>query len=655
MNVFELFATLALDTKEYDKGLNDAETEAKGFGSKLKNGLGTAAKVGGAAIMAVGTAAVFAGKEIVKQTGEVAAYGDNIDKMSQKMGISAEAYQEWDAVMQHCGTSIDSLKASMKTMANAAENGNEAFEKLGISEEEVASLSQEDLFDRVIAGLQDMEEGTERTYIAGQLLGRGATELGALLNTSAEETQAMKDRVHELGGVMSDDAVKAAAAYQDTLQDMQTGFDSLKRNLVSDFLPGITTVMEGLTAFTTGDYDLGFEKIEQGIDDFIDTTTEKFPKFAEIGFKIISAIATSTTQNAPKILQMGADVIVMIVNGISQELPTLLPAALNAIIIIAQAIVSNAPVLLSSILDVITILKDFILTDGLPMLIEALPDIIVGIVDFIISASAELTEAVLEIVTAIMEMAPDIIVMLVSKLPQIVSGVIMAILKNAPKLGDALLQLTIMSLVIVPMIIVELLSRLPEIFTAIVNGFKDYWPEMKQAGFDAFEESLSGMFSSQVIQDLASGITKLITGAIDKIKSFANNFKEAGQNIMDGLITGITDKVQSVMSTVTNIAGSITSAFKGALGIASPSKVFAEFGKFIDMGLADGVENNMGMVDRAINSLYTNVGGDVPKFSPAGAGAGGNQIVIPIYFGKDHFKTVVVDALNDADDQSGGR
>ena len=45
----------------------------------------------------------------------VAAYGDNIDKMSQKMGMSAEAYQEWDAVMQHSGTSMEAMKSSISS------------------------------------------------------------------------------------------------------------------------------------------------------------------------------------------------------------------------------------------------------------------------------------------------------------------------------------------------------------------------------------------------------------------------------------------------------------------------------------------------------------------------------------------------------------
>ena len=652
MNVFELFAKLGLDTKEYDKGLDDAEKDAQGFGSKLKAGLGTAAKVGGVAIMAVGTAAVATGKELVKQTGEVAAYGDNIDKMSQKMGISAEAYQEWEAVMQHSGTSMETLKAGMKTLANAVENGNEAFGRLGITQEEIANMSNEELFNSTITALQNVENETERTYLAGQLLGRGATELGALLNTSAEDTQAMKDRVHELGGVMSDEAVKAAAAYQDTLQDLQTGFDGLKRNLVSDFLPGITMVMDGLTAFTTGDYDLGAEKIEEGIDNFIQSAMDKVPKFAEVGFKIISAIGGSVTENAPKLLQMGADVIIMLIKGLNSELPTLLPIALNAVLEIISAIVSNAPIILENLLSLIQTIADFILNDGLPILISALPDIIVGIVDFILSASTMVTNAVIQILFAIIELTPEIVTMLAGALPQIISGVIVSLMKNAPLLSQAILKLTIASLLIIPAVIAQILSHLPEIFTAIVEGFKEHWPEMQQAGMDAFESAVDGMMDNQVLMDIGIAVAKVIQNGLDKIKSFVTNFKEAGQNIMNGFIDGIKEKIQAVTEVISGVAEKVSGVFKGALKISSPSKLFEEYGKFVDLGLAEGIEGNMRVVDGAMGGLSKTVSGGI---TVQAAGAGGGDWIFPIYFGNELLDTAVIKAIDRANYKQGGR
>ena len=197
-----------------------------GLGNVAKTGLGIAA----AGFAAVTAAAVGATKAISDSITATAEYGDTVDKMSQKMGVSATAYQEWDFIMQHCGTSMETMKASMKTLATAAENGSEAFERLGISQEQIANMSQEELFNATIAGLQNVTDETERTYLAGQLLGRGATELGALLNMSAEETEEMRQQVHDLGGVMSDEAVAAAAAFQDSLQNLQTAAAGIKRS-----------------------------------------------------------------------------------------------------------------------------------------------------------------------------------------------------------------------------------------------------------------------------------------------------------------------------------------------------------------------------------------------------------------------------------------
>lgn len=228
------------------------ETAGKATGSKLASGLvkgiagGTVALVGA---VGAGTAAM------ISAAGATAEYGDQIDKASQKLGVSSTFYQEWDAVLQHSGTSMDSMSATFKKLANASQDASKdqvaAFEAVGLSMEEVKSMSAEDLFSKVISGLQGMEEGTERTAIATQLLGKGAQELGPLMNTSAEDTQAMINRVHELGGVMSEDSVKAAAAYQDSLQDMQTALAGVKNGVLSEVIPVLADFMGMVSDFIT--------------------------------------------------------------------------------------------------------------------------------------------------------------------------------------------------------------------------------------------------------------------------------------------------------------------------------------------------------------------------------------------------------------------
>ena len=128
MDVLTLRGVLTLDKSEYDRGLETAEQGARSFGGRFSK----AAKVGAAAAAALGVAAGYAGKKIVDGAKQVAEYGDKVDKMSQKIGISAEAYQKWNYVMKLSDVNIDSLKMGMKTLSQQAEKNSDAFQKLGI-------------------------------------------------------------------------------------------------------------------------------------------------------------------------------------------------------------------------------------------------------------------------------------------------------------------------------------------------------------------------------------------------------------------------------------------------------------------------------------------------------------------------------------------
>lgn len=406
MNLFDLMAVIRLDKSEYEQGLKDAETEAQGFGGKLKTALGTAGKVGAAAVGAIATGTAAATTAMIAGAKQTAAYGDNIDKMSQKMGISAEAYQEWDAIMQHSGTSIEALKPSMKTLAQQAEKGSDAFQKLGISEEEVANLSQEDLFSRVISGLQGMEEGTERTALTAELLGRGATELGALLNTSAEDTEAMRQRVHELGGVMSDEAVKAAAAFQDSLQDMTTSFDGLKRGIMGDLMPSLTTVMDGITELFSGNGEEGIAIVSEGVQSMIDQISEKIPDVIDVGSQIVTSLLTAITENLPKLLVAGADGVVTITQGLIENLPTLIAAGLDVIVALADGISESLPELIPTVVDVVLQIV-FTLLNNVDKLIEAAGKLIIALGKGLIQAIPQLVRNIPQIIKAIVNALLD--------------------------------------------------------------------------------------------------------------------------------------------------------------------------------------------------------------------------------------------------------
>ena len=523
-------------------GESSGKSFGSGFGKVLSGAGGALGKAGAlvAGAAAVGGSAIVAmGGKLVSATADVASYGDNIDKMSQKMGLSAEAYQEWDAVMQHSGTSMETMKSSMKTLANAAESGNKAFEALGITQEQVASMSQQDLFEATIAGLQNVEDTTQRTYLAGQLLGRGATELGALLNTSAEDTQAMRDRVKELGGVMSDDAVKAAAAYQDQLQDMQTAFSGLSRNLTAEFLPSMTTVMSGLTEIFSGNSDQGIAMITEGISGIMDGLTQALPQIMQVATGIIEALATAIIENLPQLAQTGIDIVVQLGTFIIENLPMLIETAAQVILELAMGIAQALPELIPTIVEVVLTIAQYLI-ENIDLLIDAATQLMIGLTLGLIQA----------------------LPILIEKAPVIITSLLTALLQAIPKLIEAGKQ----------------------IINIIKDAVTTYGPVLYAKG-----------------QAL---ITDLKTKIMEKVKGFL----DVGKNIVEGIKKGISDAWESLTSWFSEKIGALVDGVKDFLKIGSPSKVFAEdIGQWIPAGIAQGIEDGMGVLDKAIDGMSTNV------------------------------------------------
>lgn len=522
MNLFELFVKIGVDDQASDK--------VSGLSSKLGKGLQTAAKVGTAAMAAIGTATVAAGTAFANNIKQTAEYADNIDKMSQKMGLSAQAYQEWDFIMQHSGTSMEALKAGMKTLANAVESGNDAFERLGITQEEIASMNQEELFAKTLEGLQGVTDETERTYLAGQLLGRGATELGALLNTSAEDVEAMRQQVHDLGGVMSDEAVKAGAAFQDSLQNLGVATSSLGRNLSSQFLPSVTSMMDGLSALFTGD-ESGFGLIETGINDFIDNLANELPKFLELGAKIVENLATAILDNIPVLFESGVSIITELLTSAIDMLPQIVKLGLDLIVSLANGIAESLPTLIPTIIDVVLQIVDTLTNpETLSNLLTAALDIVLALVEGLLrpETMTKLFDGIFSLVDNLIEFLLD-----EENLSKIITSAIQLVIAIGQGLFRARFELMKAAVKLVVSLVEAIFETdWVQIGKDVVAGFKD--------GIKNAWASLKTWFKN-LFGDLI-GIAKKILG----IASPSKVFKKIGGFTAEGFGAGFEDEFAHV-------------------------------------------------------------------------------------------------------------
>lgn len=596
MDLFDLVATLSLDKSDYEQGLSDAENQADGFGGKL----GTAAK-GAMAIGAAGATAVTAiGAAVAKGTSDVASYGDTIDKQSQKMGISAQAYQEWDQILQHNGASISSLQRGMTTLSKAAENGDDSFAKLGITQQELATMNKEELFERTIKGLQGMEDGTERTVLAQKLLGGGAKELGPLLNMSAEETEQLRQRTHELGGVMSDEAVKAAAQYEDSLQDMKFAIDGVKRNVLGSFMPAMSGVFDGIAEIFSGDSNKGLGMVKNGISSFISKLTELIPKVIETGTKIVLALVNALVENLPEIVSAGVQAIGSLVQGIGEALPELIPAIVEAVMTMVETMIDNIDLLIDAALQLMMGLAEGLI-NAIPVIIEKIPIIIEKLITALVSAIPKIAEAGVQLLVALVQNLPAIIMGIVKAIPQIIAAIVKAFAEGLPKIAEAGKNI-ITSL---GNAIGNGVSTVKEKAGAVWNGIKD-----------TFKNSTENMktIGSNIGNGLRNGIANTIANVseigrkvFDAVKNVFKNAKDAfatiGRNLMVGMYNGIVEKAQAVIDKVKGVADQMLGFAKRILGISSPSKEFAKIGDYMMQGMAQGIESGLTDVDSAMGDM----------------------------------------------------
>jgi phage-related protein len=86
-------------------------------------------------------------------------------------------------------------------------------------------------------------------------------------------------------------------------------------------------------------------------------------------------------------------------------------------------------------------------------------------------------------------------------------------------------------------------------------------------------------------------------------KNIVKSFKTIGEDMIKGMVEGIADTWDQIPDLLANLGGSAVKIIKDVLGIKSPSKVFAEIGRFLDLGLVQGIKGGAGLVYNAAGQL----------------------------------------------------
>ena len=677
--------------EDLGESVDDAAKESEKAGGrfeKLGDTLKTAGKVIAGVVSSVGAACASVGTAMFKMADDASAVVREVNNMSQKLGLSREGYQEWEYVLKKSGTSIDIMGTSMKklqtTMGGLTEDGDsasKAFAAVGLSFDEVKGKSPEEAFNMTIRALQDMPSGADRTAAALKLFGKGAMELQPLLNKTAEETDELKQRAHELGLVLSDEQIDASRAFGGAMSKVKETMQGMKMQLSQALVPAFADGISALWDFAQG-AEGGEEKMKSAVDGMTKAVSETLPQFIQKGSDMITSLAKGISMALPGIAQSIADVLPLLVatisslvpqlidtvigivpvvvaallsalpvvvdaavqiikalvDGLTDMLPQLIPVAMDAIVAIVQGLLENLPMILKAALELIIGLADGLLK-ALPELIKALPAIILAIVDFVIEAIPMIIEAGIQLLTSLVAALPDIIQAIVVALPEIIDGIITALIENIPLIIEAGISLLTAIIGALPDIIVTIVEALPEIIKGILGGLLGALPQLIDAGWQLLMGLLDGIFKA--VPELLKGVGEVCKSLWNSVLEFfgirspSTLFADIGGNLVRGLWNGISDMTQWIKDKILSFAHGITDSIKSFFGIASPSKLFRDqIGANLAFGLGEGFEEAMHDVTRDMQDavptdfdINTNVKGAMNGSMGAG---GGFQLVLNI-------------------------
>lgn len=148
-------------------------------------------------------------------------------------------------------------------------------------------------------------------------------------------------------------------------------------------------------------------------------------------------------------------------------------------------------------------------------------------------------------------------------------------------------------------------TEVPKIVSSVVKFFEELpgniWTAILKT-LDTISKWRERMVAFVVVE-----IPKIISSIVGEFKKLPNELRKLGKFIWDGLINGLKEAWSTVTNGIKSFTDGFINGFKDALGIHSPSTVFAEIGGYIDQGLANGITAAVPYVATAMQGVVAAV------------------------------------------------
>ena len=620
MNLLDLAVKITCD--------DQASGEVDKIGDGIKNKLGIAAKVGGAAVAALGTATIAVGKTALDAYSNYEQLVGGIDTLfkasSGKMqqyaanayqtaGVSANRYMEIST--SFAAALISSLggnTAAAADMANTAitdmsDNANKMGTSLETVQEAYMSLSR---------GNYEMLDSLKLGY------GGTKSELERLLS-DAEEFSAAQGKVRDFSVDSYSDIVEAIHIVQDemgitgtTAEEAATtieGSVNMAKAAWDNWLAGLGNEdadLEGLTSQLVGSVAIAGENIIPRVGQIMGSIGQTVAAYAPgVALYLRNAlidVLPEAVQGPMREAFLGIDEVIGKFAGVFED--NLGPAA-GAADSVFSAISSGVTTFGNAVNDLVLPAIDTLSPafESFFGAIQAAQPLLEFIADLFGVALAAAISTAIKLFTGIVEVVAFVITgfeQLYEDISGFVTGVVQFFTADLPNAVNALVQW-----------FAQLPGNIAGFLSAVIANVAGWVASMASNAVNAGAQFVSGIagFLSALPGNIASWLSGAISTVVGWVTQFASNATRAasqfgsklrsgleaipgtlgniGSNIVQGLVNGVTGAAGRLVDAVKGAVGNAIQGAKNLLGIKSPSRVFREIGQYVMQGAALGVDD----------------------------------------------------------------
>lgn len=371
MNLMDLFIKVTVDDSGVDSGFSETGQKADALASKLKGGLATAAKVGGAAVIAASGAVLALTKQAIDNYGEYEQLVGGVETLFKQsadavMGYAENAYKTAGMSANEYMTTVTSFSASLlQSMggdtAAAAEKANLAITDMSDNANKMGSSME---------SIQNAYSGFAKqnyTMLDNLKLGYGGTK---------EEMQRLLDDANALNAAQGNYTNYTIDSYADIIDAIHTvqtemGITGTTQLEASTTIQGsIASMKAAYENFVTG---LGDENA-----DIAELATNLIDSAVTVAENILPVVERVLENIGVAVQEKGPEMIKKFVSYAIDKLPEVISLGLQMVISLVKGIAQNFPQLVTGVLDMVaTIIKT--LVDSIPDIIEIGKDIVRGV------------------------------------------------------------------------------------------------------------------------------------------------------------------------------------------------------------------------------------------------------------------------------------